>query len=112
MCYLPCNTTNIDIYTQDNTLTQPVTSVTQGQKVTFYGASTVFKVTVVPYSPVCKILDTAHLQALSPSPWGNDGALDNLPVNCTSITDPTCHLPSSVVTLLQTTTRLAAEAIR
>ena len=62
-------------------------------------------------SGVCKILDTAHLQALSPSPWGNDGALDNLPANCTSITDPTCHLPSAIMTLLQTT-RLAAEAIR
>ena len=62
-------------------------------------------------SGVCKILDTAHLQALSPSPWGNDGALDNLPANCTSITDPKCQLPLAIVTLLQTT-RLAAEAIR
>jgi hypothetical protein len=123
-CYPPsCNTdlgdANVDLYTR-TPLSPPVIITGQyahnipvpvGSGYTNDPGQTAVIDSITPYTPVCTLLDDSHLKAISPSPWGNDGALDNLPDNCSSITDPLCQLPSAVVTLLQTS-RLAAEAIR
>ena len=47
---------------------------------------------------VCDILGTLPQ---NPSLWGKDGALDDIPNNCTDITDPNCQLPPKLVNALK-----------
>ena len=54
--------------------------------------------TVTRVNVMCSIVSPLPASSL----WGQDGDLDNLPNNCTDITNTACQLPPALVTALQT----------
>jgi hypothetical protein len=97
-CYNSCNTDENLIYSEPPQVTQPVGVVTNRN----YGGYKIgFKVSwtnILSTTLQCSISSTLPT---SPSLWGNDGALDNLPDNCTDITDTRCLLPPNLVKALK-----------
>jgi len=74
----------------------PMSAEFNGASYDLYGEKTRYDSTLGKV--VCDILGTLPQ---NPSLWGNDGALDDIPNNCTDITDPDCQLPPKLVNALK-----------